>query len=88
MQQQTVQTHHVKITDTAGGNMNGNTFQITNVKVENVQGDLNSGVEFIEETVWSDTVTNPGTVTKLELGNGQTTDNLIGLGVPRYRHRS
>ena len=76
-----VQNAYVKITDTAGGNMNGNTFQITNVKVENVQGDLNSGVEFIEETVWSDTVTNSGTVTKLELGNGQTTDNLIGLGV-------
>ena len=71
----------VKITDADGGNMNGNVFQVSNVRTEVVKGPDNSGIIYNNETIWTDTITNTGTTKELNLGSGATRDNLIGLGV-------
>ena len=75
--------HHayVKITDADGGNMNANTFQISNVKTEVLPGDNNSNVTYTNTTKHVDAVTNTGTTKTFTLSSGDTTNNLIGLGV-------
>lgn len=73
---------YVKITDADSGNMNGNVFQITNLKTETVKDVVNSNVTYTSTTVWSDTVsTSVSNKKTIKLGNGGTTTLGTGLGL-------
>ena len=72
----------ISVTDPAGGNMNGNVFQISNIRTEYIEPQQTTSLVFESETIWVDSlaagVTNRRTI---ELNNGLTTQLDSGLGL-------
>ena len=73
---------YVSITDPAGGNMNGNVFQISNIRTDYIPPSETTSVSYDTETVWTDSVASTVSVRRtIELNNGLTTNIDTGLGL-------
>lgn len=73
---------YISVTDPAGGNMNANVFQISNIRTEYIEPQQTTSLTYESETIWTDSlaasVTNRRTI---ELTNGLTTQLDSGLGL-------
>ena len=76
-----VQGAYVSITDPAGGNMDGNTFQVSNIQTELLPATQTANVSYDEDIIWTDSVAVGVTdKTTIELTSGKTTNLFNGLG--------
>ena len=76
-----VQGAYVSITDPAGGNMDGNVFQVSNIQTELLPATQTANVSYDEDIIWTDSVAVGVTdKTTIELTSGKTTNLFNGLG--------
>ena len=73
---------YVSVTDPAGGNMNGNVFQISNIRTEIVPATIDENITYTQNVIWTDSIASTvSSRSTIELTSGLTTDINTGLGV-------
>ena len=73
---------YVSITDPAGGAMNGNVFQVSNIRTELLPAEQTSTDSISQNVEWTDSVISNVTArTFIELNNGKTQNIFPGLGL-------
>ena len=73
---------YVSITDPAGGNMNGNVFQISNIRTETIPATIDENITYTQDVIWTDSIASTVNSRRtIELNSGLTTDIDTGLGV-------